>query len=90
MDVYINETHISNIERNTNENVWLDREFKPGTPTSLHIVRCSTTELSMPINFHGPSRPNYHIPPLYKVFAIYKTHNKHTFTLSGQIDLTNS
>ena len=31
MDVY-NELHISNIERNTNEKVWLDREFDPGTP----------------------------------------------------------
>ena len=44
MDVYI-EIHISNyyIERNTNENIWRDWEFQPGTPASQ--VRLSTTEL---------------------------------------------
>ena len=54
MDVYI-EIHISNIERNKNENVGLDWEFEPGTLASL--VRWSTTELSRPISIHGPSRP---------------------------------
>ena len=44
----------------------LDREFEPGTPASL--VRCSTTELPRQINSHGPSRPNYHIPPFTKIF----------------------
>ena len=34
MDVY-NEINVSDIERNTNENVCLDRELEPGTPASL-------------------------------------------------------
>ena len=46
MDVY-NEIHISDIERNTNKNIWLGGNLNPGTPASL--VRCSTTELSRPI-----------------------------------------
>ena len=52
MNVYI-EIHILNIERNKNENVWLDWEFEPGTLASL--VWWSITKLSSPINFHGPS-----------------------------------
>ena len=30
-----NEIHISNIERNTSENIWLDLKFEPGTPESI-------------------------------------------------------
>ena len=65
MDACIyNEIPISTIERNTSEHVWLDQEFETGTPASL--VRCSASELSRSINIHGPSRANYHIPPLTK------------------------
>ena len=74
------EIHISNI---LNENVLLDWEFKPGTPASL--VRCSTTDLSKPINIYGPSRPNYHIPSLTK-FLPSKTH---TSPCQDLIDFTN-
>ena len=74
MEVYI-EIHISNIERNTNENVWLEWEFEPRNPASL--VRWSTTELSRPINIHDPSRPKYHTPPLKKFLPSKKhTTNK--------------
>ena len=53
------------------ENVWLDWEFKPGTPCIAR--RCSTSELhvSRPINIHG-SRLNYHIPPLTKFLPFKK------------------
>ena len=64
------EIQISNIERNTNENVMLDREIETGTPASL--VRCSATELSRSINIHGPSKPNFHIPPLTKSLPFKK------------------
>ena len=65
-------TCISNIERNTSENVWLDQ---PGTPASL--ISCSATELSRTICIHGPSGANYHIPPLTKVLPFNKlTSNK--------------
>ena len=54
------------------ENVWLDLEFKPGTPA---LERCSTTELHVSrlinINIHG-SKPNYHIPPLTKLLPFKK------------------
>ena len=68
-------THIKfNIKRNTNDNVLLDREFEPGTPASL--VRCSSTELSWQIYIHRLSRPNYHVPPLTKVFPSKKHKTK--------------
>ena len=35
-------TCLTNIERNTSENVWLDQKFEPGTPASL--VRCSANK----------------------------------------------
>ena len=65
-----NEIHISNVERNTNKNVCLDREFKPGTPESL--VRCSATKLSRPININGPARPIHHIPPFTMLLPLKK------------------
>ena len=43
--------------------------------------------LSRPINIHGPSRPNYHIPSL-TMFLPSMKHNKRMFTQSGLIDLT--
>ena len=50
MDIY-NKIHISNIERNTNENVWLDPGNRSWDP-------CITSQY--PWFF----KPNYHIPPL--------------------------
>ena len=35
-------------------------------------------------NIHGPSRPNYHIPPPHPTPK--DTHNKHKFTLSGLVE----
>ena len=81
MDVY-NEIHISNIERNTNENIWLDWEFEPRTPASL--VRCSTTDLSRPITLGQ----TINIPPLQSVCPLRNTQQT-MFTLPGLIDLTN-
>ena len=50
-----NEIHISNIGRNTNENVWLDRVFETGTPASLvRWCTLSLHKLSWPIDIHGP------------------------------------
>ena len=82
MDTF-NEINISNIERNTNENVWLDREFEPGT--SALLVKFSFTELSRPIKTHDPSRPNYHIPPITKCLP-----SKKRTTNTVLIDLTNA
>ena len=75
MNVYKKNPHISNIERNTNKNVKLDWEFKPGTLASL--IRCSTSELSRLINIHGSSWQNYHIPPL-QIFLPSKKHTTNT------------
>ena len=83
-----NKIHISNIERNTNENVLLDRVFETGTCITSKVAH-STTELFRPINIHDPFRPNYHIPTLTKFLPIKKTHNKHIITMSGLNDLTN-
>ena len=72
---YTKKTHISNIERNTNKNVKLDWEFKPGTLASL--IRCSTSELSRLINIHGSSWQNYHIPPLQIFCHLRNTQQTH-------------
>ena len=77
-----NEIHISTIERNTSENVELDRKFEPGTPASL--LRCSAIELSRSINIHGPSRPTTTFLPLQSFFLL-ETNNKFMFILSGLI-----
>ena len=71
MDVY-NEIHISNMERNTNENVLLDWEFEPGTPASL--VRFSATDLSRSINIHGPSGQT----TTFLMFTIHKAFSVHS------------
>ena len=86
--IVYNEILISNIEKNTNENVLLDRVFETGTCITRKVAH-STTELFRPINIHDPSRPNYHFPTLTNFLPIKKTHNKHIITLSGLNDLTN-
>ena len=65
--------HVQWIE--INENVWLDREFKRGTLCIASNI--STTELSRPINIHGPSRPNYRIPPLPNFCPLRNTEHTH-------------
>ena len=84
--VYIyNEISISNKEA---ENVWLDREFEAGTPAPL--VRWCATLLTRSIYIHGPSRPNYHIPPFTKFLPFKKITANTMFTLSGLIELINA
>ena len=57
--------------------------IRNGTP-----VARSTTELSRPINIHGPSSRTTTFLPLQS-FPSKKAHNKHIFTMSGLTDLTN-
>ena len=41
------------------------------------LVRCSTIELSKPLKIHGPSRRNYHIPPLQCFCHLRNTQQTH-------------
>ena len=70
MDVY-NEIHISDIERNTNKNIWLDWEFKPRDP-------CITSKVLYNWAIQAdPSRPNYYIPPSQSFCSLGKTQQTH-------------
>ena len=73
MDLY-NEIHISNIKKKPQMKMYGWTEDSNPGPRITSMVVGYTTVLSKPINIHGPSRPNYHIPPLTKFLPSKNTH----------------
>ena len=79
------DVHISYMERNTNENVWLDRESNLG-----HMHHKSD---ALSLNYSGKYplffKPNYHILTLTKYLSLKKLTPK-TDALCHDLFLTNS